>query len=181
MSNPGVKEMLALLDALKSAVQNFAAREAELNGNFRAQSAAATRLSDEAAVKRTARLADAVDRENAAYEERKNRLPGNYASRKARINKVHAAVRKRLLDEIGEHHGQLRHRIQASSLEAERLRDETLAQNGRDPGKFPASHGGKHRRPGRTGADPRTAFSAAANSGGYILPSHKWPDPFGAR
>ena len=73
MSNPGVKEMLVLLDALKGAVQDFAAREAKLNGDFRAQSAAANRLSDEAVVKRTERLAGGVDAENAAFAERTQR------------------------------------------------------------------------------------------------------------
>ena len=34
MSNLGVKEMLALLDALKGAVRDFAAREEKLNGEF---------------------------------------------------------------------------------------------------------------------------------------------------
>ena len=74
VSNLGVKEMLALLDALKGAVRDCAAHEEKLNGEFRAQSAAATRLSDEAIVKRTEKLAGAVDRENVEFAERKNRI-----------------------------------------------------------------------------------------------------------
>ena len=88
MSNLGVKEMLALLDALKGAVRDCAAREEKLNGEFRAQSAAASRLSDEAVVKRTEKLAEAVDRENAEFAERTNRRQVNYENRKARINQA---------------------------------------------------------------------------------------------
>ena len=128
MSNPGVKEMLALLDTLKGAIRDFAAREEKLNGEFRAQSAAAARLSDEAVVKRTEKLADGVDRENAEYAERKTRRQANYENRKARVARAHAAVRKRVMDEIGEQHGKSKYKIQASTLEAERRRDDALAQ-----------------------------------------------------
>jgi len=118
VSNLGVREMLALLDALKGAVRDSAAREEKLNGEFHAQSAAAARLSDEAAVKRTEKLAGAVDRENAEFEERKIRGQAKYENRKARINQAHAAVRKGVMDEIGEQHGHLKYKIQASTLEA---------------------------------------------------------------
>ena len=128
MSNLGVKEMLALLDALKGAVRNFAAREEKLNGEFRAQSAAATRSSDDAVVKRTEKLANAADRENAEFAERKTRCHANYENRKARVARAHAAVRKRVMDEIGEQHGQSKYKIQASTLVAERHRDDALAQ-----------------------------------------------------
>ena len=127
MSNPGVSQIVALLNALKDAVRDFAAREEKINGDFRAQSAAAARLADDAAAKRAAKLADAVDAENAALEERKIRRQADYENRKARIAAAHAAVRKRVMDEIGEQHGHLKHKIQASSLEAERNRDDALA------------------------------------------------------
>jgi S-DNA-T family DNA segregation ATPase FtsK/SpoIIIE len=127
VSNPGVREMLALLDALKGAVREFAAREAKLSGDFQAQSAVAARLLDEAAAKRTEQLGCAVDREKAAFAERKQRQQAAYEKRKARINQAHAAVRKRVMDEIGEQHGRSKYKIQASTLEAERRRDDALA------------------------------------------------------
>ena len=127
MSNLGVKEMLALLDALKGAIRDCAAREEKLNGDFLAQSAAAARLSDEAAVKRTEKLAGGVDRENAAFEAGKIKRQCDFDNRKARIARAHAAVRKRVMDEIGEQHGQSKYKIQASTLEAEHHRDDALA------------------------------------------------------
>ncbi len=125
--NPGAREMLALLDALKSAARDFAAREEKLTGDFRAQSDAAARLLEDAAVSRIEKLGDAVDQEKAAFAERKQRWQAVYERRKARINEAHAAVRKRLLDEIGEQHGHMKYKIQESTLDAERRRDEALA------------------------------------------------------
>ena len=89
--HPGVSEIVALLNALKNAIRDFAAREKKLNGEFRAQSAAADKLADEAGMKRSSKLAGGVDRENAAFEERKRQLQINYDNRKARINRAHAA------------------------------------------------------------------------------------------
>ncbi len=177
MSNLGVKEMLALLDALKGAVRDFAAREEKLNADFHAQSAAAARLSDEAVVKRTEKLAAAAERENTALEERKQRRQIAFDNRKERINQAHAAVRKRVMDEIGEHHGQLKYRIQASTLEAERLRDEALAgtvttlENFRQAtaqgaGTLDELNKSAHRALGGCGKFRRLLSS-----------NHKWPEP----
>ena len=58
MSNLGVNEMLALLDALKSAFQDFAAREEELNGEFRARSAAETKAFEAATQEQALRLSE---------------------------------------------------------------------------------------------------------------------------
>ena len=94
MSNPGAREMLALLDALKNAIRDFAAREEKLNGDLRAQSAAAARLSDEAAVKRAEKLAGGVDAENAAFEARK--IPARAGPRRVLNRHDFRRRRKRL-------------------------------------------------------------------------------------
>ena len=125
--HPGVSEIIALLNALRNVIRDFAARESKLNSEFRAQSAAADKLADEAGVTRASNLADGVDCENAAFEERKQQCQIRYDNRKARINQAHAAVRKRVMDEIGEQHGQLKYRIQASTLDGEHRRDDALA------------------------------------------------------
>jgi DNA segregation ATPase FtsK/SpoIIIE, S-DNA-T family len=177
VSNPGVKEMLALLDALKSAIRDFAAREEKLNGDFIAQSAAAARLSDEAGVKRTETLADAVDRENAAFEERKVRCQTNYANRKARINQVHAAVRKRVMDEIGERHGQLKYRIQASTLEAERRRDDALANTVSTLENFRNDTAESAGALDELTRSARRAFSGCGKFRRLLSPNRKWPEP----
>jgi DNA segregation ATPase FtsK/SpoIIIE, S-DNA-T family len=177
VSNPGVKEMLALLDALKGAVRDCAAREAKLNGDFRAQSDAATRLSDEAAVKRTEKLADGVDAENAAFAERTQRRQFAHEQRKARINQAHAAVRKRVMDEIGELHGQSKYKIQASTLEAERRRDDALAVTVTTLESFrqATAHGIESLDELKKSA--RRVLGGCGKFRRLLSPSHQWPEP----
>jgi hypothetical protein len=169
--------MLALLDALKGAVRDCAAREEKLNGEFGAQSAAAARLSEEAAVKRAEKLAGAFERETAAHEERQQRRQIAHDNRKERINLAHAAVRKRVMDEIGELHGQSKYKIQASTLEAERHRDDALAQTVVTLENF--------RQATAQGADDwdkqaksaRRAFGGCGKFRRLLSPARQWPEP----
>ncbi len=177
MSNPGVKEVLALLDALKGAVRNFAAREEKLNGEFRAQSAAATRSSDEAVLKRTEKLANAVDGEHAEYAERKARCQATYENRKVRIARAHAAVRKRVMDEIGEQHGQSKYKIQASTLEAERRRDDALAQTVVTLENFRQATAQSAGSLDDLTQSARRAFGGCGKFWRLLSPTTAWPEP----
>jgi len=177
VSNPGVKEMLAMLDALKGAVRDFAAREEKLEGEFRAQSAAAAKLADESAVKRAAKLADAIDRENAAFEERKERGQANYENRKARINQAHAAVRKRVMDEIGEEHGRSKYKIQASTLEAERRRDDALAGTVTTLENFRQTVARSAGGLVELAVSARKAFGGCGKFRRLLSPQRIWPEP----
>jgi len=177
VSDLGVKAILALLDALKGAVRDCAAREERLNGEFRAQTAAAAKLADEAGVKRAEKLANDIDRENAAFEAGKIKRQSDYENRKARIARAHAAVRKRVMDEIGEQHGQSKYKIQASTLGAERLRDDALAQTVVTLENF--------RQAAAQGAGPldeltksaRRAFGGCGKFRRLLSPSRQWPEP----
>ena len=169
--------MVALLDALKNAVRDFAAREEKLNGDLRAQSAAAAKLSDDAAVRRAEKLAGGVDAENAAFEARKIQRQLDFDNRKARIARAHAAVRKRVMDEIGELHGKSKYKIQASTLEAERSRDDALAQTVVTLENFRQNviHGHD-----ALDAQVLTARSALGGCGKFrrlLSPTAKWPEP----
>jgi hypothetical protein len=169
--------MLALLDALKGAVRDFAAREEKLNGEFRAQSAAAAKLSDEAAVKRAEKLAGGVDAENAAFEARKIQRQLDFDNRKTRIARAHAAVRKRVMDEIGEMHGRSKYKIQASTLEAERNRDDALANTvvTLENFRLATAHGIES-----LAAQLLAARSALGGCGKFrrmLSPTTKWPEP----
>ena len=177
MSELGVKAMLALLDALKGDVREFAAREEKLNGDFQAQSAAAIRLSDEAVVKRTEKLADDADRENTAFEAAKIKRQCYFDNRKARIARAHAAVRKRLMDEIGEQHGQSKYKIQASTLEAERLRDDALAQTVVTLEGFRQATAHGFEALEALTRQARRAFSGCGKFRRLLSPKREWPAP----
>ena len=177
MSNLGVKAMLALLDALKGAVRDCASREERLNGEFRAQSAAAAKLADEADVKRAEKLASDVDRENAAFEAGNIKRQSDYENRKARIARAHAAVRKRVMDEIGEQHGQSKYKIQASTLEAERLRDDALAQTVVTLENFRQIVAVAAGTLDLLTKSARKAFGGYGNFRRQFSPNQKWPEP----
>jgi len=128
VNNLDVKEMLALLDALKNAIRDFAMREEKMNGDFRARSAAAEKLFDDATVEQSKKLADSIEKENIIYDSVKNDSQNNFENRRFRINRAHAAARKHVMDEIAGEHGHLKEKIQADTQEAERRRDDSLAE-----------------------------------------------------
>ena len=134
-------------------------------------------MSDEAAVKRTEKLAGGVDAENAAFEARKIQRQCDFDNRKARIARAHAAVRKRVMDEIGELHGQSKYKIQASTLEAERLRDDALANTVVTLENFrqAAAHGAEV-LDGLTLA-ARSAFGGCGKFRRLLSPTAEWPEP----
>jgi hypothetical protein len=169
--------MFALLDALKGAVRDCAAREEKLNGEFQAQSAAAARLADDTAVKRSGKLADSIVRENETYEAAQIKRQSDFENRKARIARAHAAVRKRVMDEIGEQHGQSKYKIQASTLEAERLRDDALAQTvvALENFRQAAAHGVEFLD--GLAKSARRAFGGCAKFRRLLSPNYKWPQP----
>ena len=175
--HPGVSEIIALLNALRNVIRDFAARENRSNSEFHAQSAAAVRLADEASVRRTSKLAEDVDRENAAFEERKQQCQIRYDNRKARINQAHAAVRKRVMDEIGEQHGQLKYRIQASTLDAEHRRDDALAGTVVTLENFRRATAESAGALGELARSARRAFGGCGKFRRLLSPKHKWPEP----
>jgi DNA segregation ATPase FtsK/SpoIIIE-like protein len=169
--------MIALLDALKSAVRDFVAREEKLNGDLRAQSAAAAKLSDDAAVRRTEKLAGGVDAESAAFDARKIQRQLDFDNRKARIARAHAAVRKQVMDEIGELHGKSKYKIQASTLEAERSRDDALANTVVTLENFrhATAHGIEVLEESVKSA--RSALGGCGKFRRLLSPTAKWPEP----
>ncbi|MGO8767066.1 MAG: FtsK/SpoIIIE domain-containing protein [Limisphaerales bacterium] len=129
MNNPGVKEILALLTALKDAAGDFSAREEKLNTDFQARTAAAAKRADDVAIERSRRLAEQAGNEQAEFEEAKSRWEAKFESRKAWISRAHAVVKQKVMEEIGAQSGQLRNRNQTQTLEAEQRRDQALADS----------------------------------------------------
>src|SRR5271154_3925423 len=119
--------MLALLDELKSAVRDFVAREEKLHSDFRIQSAAELKAFSSRNEAQEA-AADAQEKNLASARETKKRnLHFRFEKRKARINRVYAAVSKRMLNELSERDAGWRNRTQQGVQAAELHRDEELA------------------------------------------------------
>ena len=125
--NLGVNEMLALLDALKGAVEDFAAREERLNRDFQTRSAAELNTFEAASQLRQSRLAGELSAAEAAFETEKNARTARFERRKVRINRAHSVLSRRVLDEVGGQEGNLRQKARKNLAEAERQRDVELA------------------------------------------------------
>ena len=126
-SNPGVNQMLALLDELKSTVQNFVARENKINSDWRVHSTAQAnnfaRQNEVQEAAATARETNAA----ATLEMRKNLLQARFERRQAHINNAHSAISKRTQQELKECDADWRDRIRQRVHLAELRRNEELA------------------------------------------------------
>jgi S-DNA-T family DNA segregation ATPase FtsK/SpoIIIE len=125
--NPGVKEMLALLDALKNAVEDFAAREEKLNQDFETRSAAGLNAFESAKLEQQAKQAEALAAAEAAFEEEKKQRHTRFDRRKNLIDRAHSALSQQALEEGSEQEGELKQRIRKNSTQAEEQRDAELA------------------------------------------------------
>ena len=169
--------MLALLDALKNAMRDFAAREEKLNADLRARSTVETRAFDAAKEKQTAAATEATAKAETDFRETKTRARTRFEQRKTKINSAHIAARKRVLDEIGRQEADIKYSVQSGSLEAERVRDEKLASSA-------AAFEDFNRRTTET-ADRfgQLEISAAKAFGGYgkfkklLAADRQWPQP----
>ena len=123
----GVKEMLALLEALKQNVREFAAREEKMGSEFRSQTAA--ELRDFAGRNQTQEAAAMAQEMNLAEDQKRetDQFRARFDRRKAWINTAHAAVSRQVLNLIGEQDAQWKDRTHQGVQAAEIRRDEALA------------------------------------------------------
>src|SRR6185437_9060842 len=94
--------MLALLDALKNAMRDFAAREEKLNADFRARSTVETRAFDIAKEKQATAAGETMAKTEADFQAAKEKAQAQFEQRKARLNRAHLTARKRVLDDISQ-------------------------------------------------------------------------------
>ena len=123
--------MVALLETLKNALRDFAAREEKLNADFRTRSAVETRAFDTAKGAQSATAAETIAKATADFDATSSRLNTGFEQRKARLNQAHINARKRVLDAITQQEADIKYSVQTGSLEAERVRDEKLTATGR--------------------------------------------------
>ena len=124
--NPGVNEMLAQLEALKNAVEDFATREEKLNQDFETRSVAGLNAFESAKLGQQAKQAETLAVAGVAFEEEKKQHHIRFDRRKNRIDRAHSAVSEQVLEEGSEQEGQLKQRIRTNSTQAEQQRDAEL-------------------------------------------------------
>ena len=175
MSNHfGAKDMVALLETLKNALRDFAAREEKLNADFRTRSAVETRAFDAAKTKQATEAAETLAKAKADFDVASETASTRFERRKALLNQAHINARKRVLDAITQHEADIKYSVQSGSLEAERVRDEKLTASA-------AAFEELNRLVGESqGRFAELEATAQKVLGGYsklLAPDHDWPQP----
>ncbi len=176
-SLPGVTEMLALLDALKATVREFAAREEKLESDFRIGTAAELR---DFGARNEAQEAAAHERlihAAAAQQAEQDQCQSRFARRKEWINRAHSALSRRVLKEIGEQDEQWTERTQQSAQDAERRRDEALAAAAAAHEDFQLRWHEADQAQAQLETLARSAFRGYGKFRRMLAPGQSWPEP----
>jgi hypothetical protein len=176
-SLPGVNQTLGLLDALRTSVRDFAAREEKLESDYRLATAAELR---DFTARTEAQEAVAHEREavaETALAEEQERYQDKFERRKAWINRVHSTASRRVLAGITELDTLWKERTQEGVRNAERQRDEELAASAAACQDFQArlQNAGVALAAAETSA--KTAFGGYGKFKRLLNPARQWPDP----
>ena len=178
MSNHfGAKDMLALLETLKNAMRDFAAREEKMNADFRARSAVETRAFDLAKEKQTSAATETIANAEAEFDAARKRANVQYEQRKARLNEAHIIVRKRVLDAVSQQEADIKYSVQTGSLEAERVRDERLVATANALEDFSRRAGESQNRFAELEASAMKAFGGYGKFRKLLAPDRERPQP----
>ncbi len=176
-SQPGVNEMLALLDALKRVVRDFVAREEKLASDYRVQTAAAaTALEAQNQAQEIAaheREVEAMD----ALAEAKERLQNRFDQRKSRITRAHSAVSQRVTNAISECDEVWKERTQQGVQAAEVHRDEALVSATTDYNNFQQNLTAAGEELARLEAAARSKFGGYGTFRRLLAAGRAWPEP----
>jgi hypothetical protein len=176
-SHPGVNETLALLDAIKSAVRNFVAREEKLNSEFRVQSAAELNTLSRQNETQEAAVAAQETNAAAALELARKQHQSRFERRKARINRAYSSVSKWMLNEISARDAEWKEHTQQSVYAAERRRDEELAAATVAYNNFQQNLTGAGEELARLEAAAHGAFGGYGKFRRLLAHDRPWPEP----
>jgi len=140
VSNPlGAGKTLELLERLKGAVREFAARAEKLNAEFHARTGREHRLREAAAEKQAKELAAATGATEANFAAAREAAGTKYEARKTRIGKAYQASKEKGLGDVENQTGTRKYELQKRMLQAERDRDAGLAAAATTLDEFKAS------------------------------------------
>jgi hypothetical protein len=176
-SQPDVNATLALLDALKGVIRDFAAREEKLDSKFRVQSAAALEAFSS---RNEAQAAAAVAQETnaaAALETEKKLVQSRFEKRKERINRANVAVNRWVQDEIVQCDAEWKDRTHQGVQAAELHRDEELANATTTYNNFQQNLTTAGEELARLETAALGAFRGYGKFRRLLAPGRKWPEP----
>ena len=126
-SNAGVEQTLDLANRLRSTVQEFAARETELNQEFRVKIARERQRQEEAGAAEMGRLEDQRVRLESDFEAAKAGAAARHERRKAQITRARTMSKEQTLERIEGKTGAQKYELQKKLMQAERDREAALA------------------------------------------------------
>jgi DNA segregation ATPase FtsK/SpoIIIE, S-DNA-T family len=125
--NPGIREVLALLDRLRDTVREFVAKDQALREETERKAATAIQRVESATQQEAARQAKATAEVRAAAEAERSRCEAQFEARSRRIQEAERASQKRAMEAIDHEEGRAKYQLQKATLQAERKRDLELA------------------------------------------------------
>ena len=176
-SQPSVNETLRWLDALKSVVRDFVAREEKLDSDYRVQSAAAANA---LVVQGQAQEAAAYALEQnaaAALEVEKARLQSRFEKRKARITRANASVSQRVTHAIAECDAEWKERTQQGVAAAEVHREAALVNATTDHDNFQQNLIAAGEELARLEKSAHGKFLGYGKFRRLLKPERPWPEP----
>jgi len=176
-NNFGAKDMVALLETLKNALRDFAAREDKLNSDFRTRSAVESRAFDAAKNNQSASSAETIAKATADFEASTAQAVARFDQRKARLNQAHINARKRVMDDITQQEADIKYSVQTGSLEAERVRDENLVATAAAFEDINRRVGESQNRFAELEVSAHKAFSGYSGFRKLLGADREWPQP----
>ena len=176
-SQPGVNEMLALLDALKSTVRDFVVREEKLNSDYRLQnSTEQIAFAKRNELQESAAVAKEMDAE-AALKMDKELLQSRVEKRKDRISRALAAVSQRVSGAISRCDAEWKERTQQGVQAAEIHREEELVNATAAYNDFQQKLAAAGEELTRLEAAVHSAFRGYGKFQRRLKPNRQWPEP----
>ncbi len=157
-SNPGVEKTLELVNRLKGTVQDFAAREAELNQELRVKLARERLRLEEASAGDLRRLEDQRVQMEAGFEAAKSAAEKLHERRKASITRARTTSKEQTLKRIEGKTGAQKYELQKQLMNAERSRDGALAHAAATRDQFKSDLEVEHENLARLEKSARGAF-----------------------
>jgi hypothetical protein len=176
-SQTSVSEILALLDALKAAVRDFAAREEKLESAFRVQSAAAA---EAFASRNQAQASASAENETnaaAALEADKKLIQSRFEKRKERINRAHSAVNRWVVEQINYTDAEWKDRTKEGVAAAELHRNDELASATTNYNQFQQNLAAFGEKLAELEVKALGAFRGYGKFKRLLAPGQKWPEP----
>jgi S-DNA-T family DNA segregation ATPase FtsK/SpoIIIE len=176
-NNFGAKDLVALLETLKNALRDFAAREEKLNSDFRTRSAVETRAFDAAKGTQSTTASETIAKAAADFDAASEKANTQFEQRKTRLNQAHINARKRVMDAITQQEADIKYNVQTGSLEAERVRDEKLTATAAALEDFNRRVGESQNRFLELDVAAHKAFGGYGGFRKMLAPDREWPQP----